>query len=101
MFRLITICLLTTGCATQVAPEAREVRTVYLICAKTVPLDINHDGRTAVVRNWQGRQVTLKRDEAFPGVKYSGSNVTVMRTDDVYVFISSDGKVHDCERLKR
>lgn len=101
MYRVIAGCLLAAGCATQPVRPVSEVRTTHLVCAKSIPLDINHDGRTAVVRNWQGRQVTLTRDNAFPGVKYIGSGVTVMRTDDVFIFIGSDANAYDCDVLKR
>lgn len=89
-----------SACATTVPPAA-EVQTTYLICGKTVPIDVSHDGRSAVVRNWQGKQVILKRDPTFEGVRYSGSNVSVMRRGDIYVFVASDGTTLGCDPLQR
>lgn len=101
MYKVLTVCLLATSGGTLFARPNVDFRTTHLVCAKTIPLDISHDGRNAVVRNWQGRQVTLARETGFPGVKYTGSGVTVMRTDDVFIFIGSDGQVYDCDMLKR
>lgn len=87
-----------SACVT--TPAAREVRTTHLICAKTIPLDINHDGETAVVRNWQGKQLTLRRNPAVAGTRYEGSGAAVMRQDDIFIYIASDGSTHDCELLR-
>ena len=97
---LLPVIVALPACATN-APPPGEVRTTYLICGKTVPIDVNHDGRSAVVRNWEGKQVTLKRDPDFDGVRYSGSNVSVMRRDDIYVFVASDGTTLGCDPLLR
>lgn len=97
---MLPLVFALAACATN-APPPGDVRTTYLICGKTVPIDVSHDGRSAVVRNWQGKQVTLKRDPAFDGVRYSGSNVSVMRRDDIYVFVASDGTTLGCDPLPR
>lgn len=91
---------LLSACATPSVQRPRDVQTTYLICAKTIPLDISHDGKTAVVRNWQGKQVTLKRNLAAAGTRYEGAGVTVMRQDGVYVYVASDGSTHACDPLR-
>ena len=91
---------LLSACMTLSAQRTRDVQTTYLICAKTIPLDISHDGKTAVVRNWQGKQVTLKRNQAAAGTRYEGAGVTVMRQDGVYVYVASDGSTHACDPLR-
>ena len=96
---IVLIALIVAGCAT-VPPPAPDVRTTHLLCDRTIPLDVNHDGQTAVVRDRDGRQVILNRVAA-PGARYEGSGITVMRTDDVYVYIARDGSTHGCDLLRR
>lgn len=98
-FCVTSLLAVLAGCAT--ATPAAEARTTYLICGKTVPIDISHDGKNAVVRNADGKQVTLKRDLGFDGVRYTGSNVSVMRQGDIYVFVASDGTTLGCDPLRR
>lgn len=99
MRHFVLIALLLAGCATATRP-APEVRTTHLLCDRTIPLDVNHDGQTAVVRDRDGRQVILKRVPA-PGARYEGSGITVMRTDDIYVYIARDGSTLGCDLLRR
>lgn len=92
--------LALVGC-TSVADRTPDYRTTYLICDKTIPLDINHDGKTAVVRNRDGKQVTLKRVPAAMNVRYEGSGLAVMRTEETYLFIARDGSTYGCDLLRR
>ena len=78
------------------APVA-DVRTVHLICAKTIPLDINHDGGTAVVKSASGQQVTMKRDHSSAAPRYAGSGYALMRQDGIYIFTAPDGAARDCD----
>lgn len=92
--------LALVGCAS-VTDRAPDYRTTYLICDNTIPLDINHDGQTAVVRNRDRQQVTLKRVPAITSVRYEGSGLAVMRTEETYIFIARDGSTHGCALLRR
>ena len=85
----------------QLAAAPAEVRTTYLICDKTIPIDISHDGRMAVARNYQGKEVTMTRDHSSPGVRYAGSGVSVMRQNDIYILVGSDGLPRDCDLVKQ
>ena len=78
-----------------------DVRTTYLICDKTIPLDINHDGQTAVVRNRDGKQVTLRRVPSAMGVRYEGSGLAVLQTEETYIYIARDGSTYGCDILRR
>ena len=90
------LAVLLAACATTAPPPA-EVRTIHLVCAKTIPLDISHDGETAVVRNATGTQVTLKRDHDAPAPRYSGSGYALTRQDGIYIFIAPGGSARDCD----
>jgi hypothetical protein len=87
------------ACATNEtpAPAPAEVRTVHLICDKTIALDINHDGETAVVKSATGKQATLRRDHASAAPRYVGEGYALMRQDGVYVFTAPDGAARGCE----
>ena len=100
MRQVALIAFFLAGCAS-VPPPATEARTIHLICDKTIPLDVSHDGQSAVVRNRDGEQVLLKRVPTAPGVRYEGAGISVMRTDGVYVFIARDGSTYGCDPLSR
>ena len=97
---IVLMSLALAGCTTVPGP-APAFRTTYLVCDKTIPLDINHDGQTAVVRNHDGKQVTLSRVPAATNIRYEGSGLAVMRTEETYIFIARDGSTHACELLRR
>ena len=99
MRTLSLMALLLAACATT-PPPAVEARTTHLVCDRAIPLDVSHDGQTAVVRNRDGQQVVLKR-VAGPGTRYEGSGITVMRNDDVYIYIARDGSTYGCDLLRR
>ena len=101
MREIVLIAFLLAGCV-NVARPAPEARTTHLICDKTIPLDVSHDGQTAVVRNSDGKQVILTRVISAPGVRYEGSGLALMRTaDDVFVYIARDGSTYACDLLRR
>ena len=92
---LLALAACATGKTPSAAPAA--VRTVHLICDKTIALDINHDGETAVVKSGSGQMVTLTRDHASTAPRYAGSGYALMRQDGVYVFTAPDGAARGCE----
>ena len=96
----VPLTALAAGCV-QLSTAPAEVRTTYLVCDKTVPVDISHDGRMAVARNYQGKEVVMTRDRSSPGVRYVGSGVSVMRQDDIYILVGSDGLPRGCDLLQR
>jgi len=86
------------ACATNEVPPAQaQVRTVHLICDKTIALDINHDGETAVVRSGSGREAVLTRDHNSTAPRYAGSGYALMRQDGIYIFTAPDGAARGCE----
>lgn len=88
------------ACATSETPPARaDVRTVHLICDKTIALDINHDGESAVVKSASGKQVILRRDHASAAPRYAGEGYALMRQDGVYIMTAPDGAARGCEPL--
>ncbi len=92
--------LVLAGCAT--APVTQPaVQTTHLLCDRTIPIDVSHDGQTAVARNREGNQVVLQRVAAAPGVRYEGSGITLMRTEGTYIYIARDGSTYGCEPLRR
>jgi hypothetical protein len=91
--------LVLAACATSETPTPApaEVRTVHLVCDKTIALDINHDGETAVVKSATGKMATLKRDHASAAPRYAGSGYALMRQDGIYIFTAPDGAARECE----
>jgi len=92
---LLALAACTTG--ETPAPAPAEVRTLHLICDKTIALDINHDGETAVVKSGSGRLETLKRDHASAAPRYAGSGYALMRQDGMYIITAPDGAARECE----
>ena len=85
------------ACVTNQGAPPAEVRTVHLICDKTIALDINHDGETAVVKSATGKQATLRRDHDSAAPRYAGDGYALMRQDGVYIFTAPDGAARGCE----
>ena len=99
--RLIGMMALSVAACSTVPPAPTEVRTTHLLCDRSIPIDVSHDGQTAVARNREGSQVTLKRVASAPGVRYEGSGITLMRTEDTYIYVARDGSTFGCELLLR
>lgn len=92
--------LALAACATsETAPAPAEVRTLHLICDKTIALDINHDGESAVVKSATGKQVTLRRDHSSAAPRYAGEGYALMRQDGIYIMTAPDGAARSCEPL--
>lgn len=92
--------LLLAGCATSVQPQA-EFRTIYLVCGQATRVDINLDSNTAVLRDTNGEQVTLKRTQSHLGTRYEGDGVSILRSGDLYVYYTRDLLALNCSPLKR
>lgn len=88
------------GCATTPLDRGL-VGTTYLVCGSTIRLDISHDGRTAVVRDNEGRQTTLVRVKSTLGTRYAGGGISVLRSGDTYVYNAPDGATLSCAPLRR
>ena len=97
LFPLVMLAACTTS--ETPPPAMAEVRTVHLICDKTIALDINHDGESAVVKSASGKQVTLRRDHASAAPRYAGEGYALMRQDGVYIMTAPDGAARGCEPL--
>lgn len=98
LLALVTVTL--AGCATS-QDANRDVRTTHLVCGATTRLDVNHDGRFAVVRTSEGSEITLRRSDTPQGVRYEAEGVSVLRSGDTYVFKGNDGDVTSCSLLER
>ena len=96
---MTSLVMMLPACAPQEPPvsAAAEVRTVHLVCDKTIALDINHDGETAVVKSATGKMATLTRDRASTVPRYAGSGYALMRQDGLYIFTAPDGSARGCE----
>lgn len=86
------------GCATANRPAPG---VTYLVCGSTIRLDISHDGRTAIVRDSEGRQTRLTRVDSELGTRYAGGGISVLRAGDNYVYNAPGGDTMPCSRLQR
>ena len=102
MIRMMALPLvaLLGGCSAQVPPPASP-RTTYLVCDSTVRLDISHDGRFAVVRTGDGRELRLIRSDSELGTRYAAKGVSVLRSGDTYVYTDAKGSSVACVPLRR
>ena len=95
----ILASIFLAGCAVH-QPEA-EFRTTYLVCGGANRIDISHDGRTAVLRDLDGTQVTLNRTPSDLGIRYEGEGVSILRSGDTYVYQTRNGQSLSCAPLER
>ena len=96
---LLLPLVLVGGCA--VNPRSSDVRTSHFVCGQAVRVDINLDGRTAVLRDTTGEEVVLKRADSELGMRYEGGGVSILRSDDLYVYYTRDGLALNCQPLSR
>lgn len=87
------------GCAT-VPQQQTSAGTTYLVCGAS-RLDISHDGRTAVVRDSDGRETILQRTASSLGTRYAGGGISVLRSGDTYVYNAPNGTAVTCAPLQR
>lgn len=100
IFMTFASLVMLAGCATT-RNDHPQVGTTYLVCGSTVRLDISHDGRTAVVRDNEGRQTTLDRVESNLGTRYAGGGISVLRSGDNYIYNAPGGATLPCDPLRR
>ncbi len=96
---LLVALVLVGGCA--VTPPNQGLRTTHFVCGQAVRVDINLDGRTAVLHDTTGERVVLKRTESNLGIRYESGGVSILRSGDHYVYYTRDGLALTCEPLRR
>ena len=98
-FLTMAISVAAAGCAT-VPQQQTPAGTTYLVCGAS-RLDISHDGRTAVVRDSEGRETLLQRADSSLGTRYAGGGISVLRSGDTYVYNAPNGAALACAPLQR
>lgn len=96
---IILTPLLLTACTTVQPPAAP--RAVHLVCGGATRVDINVDGRTAVLHDTNGERLTLKRSPLSWGTRYVGGGASILRSDDLYVYYTRKGESLNCAPLNR
>ena len=100
--RTITLmAFVLTGCVSHDLSPAAKVANNYLVCGSAVQLDISHDGRSAIVRDGEGRQTLLQRAPSSLGTRYEGPGLAVLRSGDTYLYVDRDGVSLACDPLPR
>ena len=92
---IIIAAALLGGCTASLQQNA-ELRTVHLVCGGATRVDINVDGRTALLHDTNGERLILKRTPLSWGTRYEGGGASILRSDDLYVYYTRDGHVLDC-----
>ena len=100
MRTMVIASVLLSGCAMTPQPDA-EHRAVYLVCGGATRVDINLDGRTAVLHDTDGERLILKRTPSSLGTRYEGGGVWILRSNDLYVYHTRDGQSLNCAPLNR
>ena len=101
MRALALTAFVLTGCASTDLPPVTHVGNSYLVCGSTVRLDISHDGRSAVMRDGEGRETLLQRANSKLGTRYEGSGLAVLRSGDTHLYFDRDGASLACAPLPR
>ena len=88
------------GCVS-IQSSQPEHRTVYLVWRRSPRVDINVNGRTAVLRDTNGERLILKAYVHSGAARYEGGGVAILRADDLFVYYTRGGQSLDCAPLGR
>ena len=101
MRMIALMAFVLTGCTSHHLQRPARAGNTYLVCGSAVRLDISHDGRSAIVRDERGRETLLPRADSSLGTRYEGSDLTVHRSGDTYLYFDRDGASLACDPLPR